>query len=687
MVRISYAILLIVLVTDVRSQFYDFFSAFQLVHSTPRYQYDITAKRPKTERVTKTTENPRIPYIDDVYKDIYKEKQNQNFDIDNVRITTAKSIRKTTKQTSSQNYSPNSRERTQNKTPKDRTSKPKEITDNRRIGNVRLEAGDDRIIFDDGRRNTVISYETTRRYQDESKKYQTQYPFTIRPGVKPAVVNGPPITNKPATQRPSFETKPTQDDITVSPELIIGPNEDYMSAVEKRRYIELAEKMCDKYKSLDHKQVQAIPLLPSPDVVKINVSTCTPSTLPLVIGGKVVTVKEFPHMALLGWSKVRYGGYSWKCGGSLVSNQYVLTAAHCAYQERDNSVVTGAPRVVQLGSSFMDDRSAILIKVAAVIRHPKYKLPRSYYDLAIVKMATTVTFSNVVKPACLGEPPPPGEPIVVTGWGRTEFGGDQSQELRSVSIPVWNMDECYNVLGTSRKIPDGPMSDSQMCAGDKRGGKDTCQGDSGGPAQVVDGCTWRVVAVTSLGRSCGAPNTPALYALVQKAFISAVVFGDQINKNKLTTQSNQQSDDQWSHPWNNNQQTNTERNRNQQNAYNTESNIRNQQSNNQQWNGNRQTNSDRGNNQQNAYNTDSNIRNQQNNNKQNIYNANVNNNKNQQNEGYYNSYGHYYNNDFTTVRPDFNKPRNSYYNDHGSDRIPDYQADSLYYSGSRTWWT
>lgn len=212
------------------------------MHSTPRYQYDITTKRPKTERVTKTTENPRIPYIEDVYKDIYKEKQNQNFNIDNVRITTVKSVRKTTKQTSSHNYSPNSRERTQNKTPKDRTSKPKDVTDNRRIGNVRLQGGDDRIIFDDGSRNTVISYETTRRYQDESKKYQTQYPFTIRPGVKPAVVNGPPITNKPATQRPSFETKPTQDDITVSPELIIGPNEDYMSTVEKRRYIELAEK-------------------------------------------------------------------------------------------------------------------------------------------------------------------------------------------------------------------------------------------------------------------------------------------------------------------------------------------------------------------------------------------------------------------------------------------------------------
>ncbi|XP_049884090.1 uncharacterized protein LOC126379395 [Pectinophora gossypiella] len=413
------------------------------------------------------------------------------------------------------------------------------------------------------------SYETTR----PNNNYYTTNPFLNRPGVKPAVIEvGPAITNKPVTKRPSYFNKETErpsysrpeterpafkpqtnKPVTLrpyivnpiptdagalvypqedeAPQVIRGPDEDYMSDAEKRRHIEIAERMCDKYKSLSTRQLQAIPLLPSPEPVQVNVSQCTPTTIPLVVGGKVVTINEFPHMALLGWRKIDIEGYSWKCGGSLISDQYILTAAHCSYQERDNTVVSGPPRVVQLGSSYLDDPGALVVRVSSVVRHPKYKFPRSYYDIALLKLVQPVTFSEVIRPACLGVPPAVGESIIATGWGRTELGGDQSLELRSVSLPVWDMEKCHDVLGTSRKMPQGATSESQLCAGEMKGGKDTCQGDSGGPAQIQDGCAWRVVAVTSLGRSCGAANTPGLYALVHRAFISAQIFSNG-NKNQ-----------------------------------------------------------------------------------------------------------------------------------------------------------
>lgn len=360
------------------------------------------------------------------------------------------------------------------------------------------------------------------------------------------VENQPPITNRPVTYSPGPVDGFQEDE----PTLEIGPDEDDMTSVEKRRYFEIAERMCDKYKSLNTKKIVAIPLLPSAHGVEVNVSDCTPIKIPLIIGGQVATIEEFPHMALIGWKNAQDYGYSWKCGGSLISDEYVLTAGHCTYQEKDYSVISGTPRAVQLGSARRDDRRALILGISTVIRHPKYKRRRSYYDLALVKLVSKVRFSDQIRPACLGVPPAEGERVVVSGWGRTEFGGDASADLRSVSVEIWNMQECRETWGTSLKLPNGPTPDSHVCAGERKGGKDTCQGDSGGPAQVEDGCVWRVVAVTSIGRSCAAPQTPALYSRLQIPFIIAPIFGNQpsYNQNDHQTNQNQNNNDRQTNP-------------------------------------------------------------------------------------------------------------------------------------------
>ncbi|CAH0731206.1 unnamed protein product, partial [Brenthis ino] len=730
MVRAIHALLILAVVTDVRSQLFDFF-AFQPVHSTTRsYFQDFTTKRPKmaskvtrhNSRTESTTKKSSIYFnIEDSAFNKLKQKENGAIVFD-FFTTTSRPIRKTIKSTTENSARGTSRSSTSN-TSRDKNLK---ITNHRDVDVTGIDISrpsqsiknsdstnqaslslsqnfnNHRQSYDNNERNTVINYETARPniYYDNRKYYTTQVPFTSRPGVRPLVTNGPPITNRPP--KSSFSIS-SQDD-AISPELIIGPNEDYMNSVEKKRYIEMAEKMCDEYKFLDIKQVQVIPLVPSPEVVKINVSKCTPTSIPLVVGGKVVTIKEFPHMALLGWTRMQSGGYAWKCGGSLISNQYVLTAAHCAYQDKDETVVLGAPRAVQLGSSYLDDPGALVVKVAAVIRHPKYKLPRSYYDISLVKLATTVTFSDVIKPACLGVPPPPGSSVIATGWGKTEFGGDVSQELRSVSISVWEMDECYNVLGTSRKLPNGPSSDSQICAGEKKGGKDTCQGDSGGPAQIQDGCSWRVVAVTSLGRSCGAPHTPALYAKVQIPFVSAVAFGGKGSGNNRGTVSNEFSNNQQNN--NNYQQNNNNYQQNnnnyQQNNNNYQQNNNNyQQNNNNNYNQNQQNtqwntnfNNKNQNQQNNGWDTQSNQQNNnRNQNQHNIWNpateptvqwnnqninqgtGNVYSNQN----GYSNQqsnnqqYNRGQNQGYTTKKPS----NQGYYNDYG---LEPYQSDQPYYS-------
>ncbi|OWR41173.1 serine protease, partial [Danaus plexippus plexippus] len=183
------SVLLIISFADVRAQLFDFLTAFQPQTLRPIFE---PTKPTRTTRFFDTNRTQNASW-----------KLGQS-----TELTTAKAIRKT----------PKSNRRSQNKTKK-----------------IKENYGPDKIAFDDGY-NSIISYDTV--------KHTTVNPFA-RPGVKPAVVNGPPITNRPVTR--SFAPRPIaglqpHDDNTVTPELIVGPDEDYMSTVERRRFMEVTEK-------------------------------------------------------------------------------------------------------------------------------------------------------------------------------------------------------------------------------------------------------------------------------------------------------------------------------------------------------------------------------------------------------------------------------------------------------------
>ncbi|XP_053671479.1 serine protease snake-like [Anopheles nili] len=241
------------------------------------------------------------------------------------------------------------------------------------------------------------------------------------------------------------------------------------------------------------------------------------------MGGDSVEIGEFPHMAALGRPCNQLDGRGcvekteWFCGASLISERFVLTAAHCAHIGMSNP-----PTVVRLGSRDLL-RPAQDCSIQAIQQHPGYVGIQSYNDIALVKLEQPVNIAGMlIRPACLwtSKDIPDQVPIVATGWGKLGYFEESSTVLQRVQIPIVSNEQCNKVLYRSRRFPYGVLP-TQLCAGHPQGGKDTCEGDSGGPLQIVLSwgetgrhCQHYIVGITSNGGICGTVNRPGIYTRV-----------------------------------------------------------------------------------------------------------------------------------------------------------------------------
>lgn len=237
---------------------------------------------------------------------------------------------------------------------------------------------------------------------------------------------------------------------------------------------------------------------------------------PQIVGGTNASLGEFPHMAALGYGELP--DVSWNCGGSLISERFVLTAAHCL-----KTSTLGEVKFVQLGDITLDATSGTHkdFRVIEIIKHDSYTPPSTYNDIALLKLDRVVKFTAFIKPACLFTEPNfdslKGYTFEVTGWGLTEWGGSGSNILKKVSLELF--DDCkskYNSKIHNRRLPNGILTESQVCAGSRSEEKDACSGDSGGPFQVFlfPKRLHCVVGITSFGKSCATPNSPGVYTRV-----------------------------------------------------------------------------------------------------------------------------------------------------------------------------
>nr|XP_019931520.2 serine protease snake-like [Aedes albopictus] len=287
----------------------------------------------------------------------------------------------------------------------------------------------------------------------------------------------------------------------------------------------ISERKCDEYRQLTVKTSALVTLSLKPTKIKFDDYKC-PNTVDLIVGGEQARVGEFPHQALLGYPS-ETNRIEFKCGGSLISKRYVLTAAHCSKGSDIPTVV----RLAELDLS-VDDKDQVDFDVEKVIKHPEYSPRQAYHDIALVKLDQDVFFTKMLRPACLWTRQELNmTQALATGFGRTEFAGTTSDQLMKVQLDVFGANEC-NFLSSSsmqRKFPRGIIS-GQICAGSLRDNRDTCQGDSGGPLEVVTdqkGCTFHIIGITSTGAGCGFA-APSIYTRVSSYidWIESIVWAD-----------------------------------------------------------------------------------------------------------------------------------------------------------------
>ncbi|CAL8248408.1 unnamed protein product [Lota lota] len=233
---------------------------------------------------------------------------------------------------------------------------------------------------------------------------------------------------------------------------------------------------------------------------------------------------------IVGGLDSRQGSWPWQvslqydgvhqCGGSLISDRWIVSAAHCI-RERFRTVARWR---VLLGSVYNNPANATMVEVKTIVYHSSYlpfvdaNIDDNSRDIAVLALSQPITFTEYIQPLCLptyGQRLIDGQMGTVTGWGNIGYNGHLANVLQEANVPIISDTTC-----NAPDYYDNQITTSMFCAGFEKGGTDSCQGDSGGPFVAPDCLSktsrYRLLGVVSWGTGCATAKKPGVYTRVSR---------------------------------------------------------------------------------------------------------------------------------------------------------------------------
>ncbi|XP_071568268.1 chymotrypsin-2-like [Temnothorax nylanderi] len=249
---------------------------------------------------------------------------------------------------------------------------------------------------------------------------------------------------------------------------------------------------------------------------------------PQIVGGRFARSGEVPYQVSL--QRIRTEEHF--CGGVIISQYYILTAAHCL-ENVDVNTISANVGLIDLREPHAVHR------IESSYIHEDYNVDGQWRnDIALVKLQSPIKYSPLVSPVILtkNQTIPAGTEVVVSGFGRLSFQGEKTTRLYVADIEIVNQDYCRDVYRRFRNIYD-----TQICANDETEEKGSCEYDSGGPVTQGEPGLEELIGLGSWGYKCGDTTYPAVYTHVPSYF-QWVIDNTEDEKNKNNTEDDNTED-------------------------------------------------------------------------------------------------------------------------------------------------